>query len=113
MTAIPYDSAFDRAPKRQSWRLSVLQFIGLIEPERLPPLKRQAPPYLPKFGDVDAREKPKRQTEPIEPPPVDLSDYLLSLTGERRHRAMRLLRHGYRIGVDVVATQAAPLRMAA
>lgn len=35
---------------------------------------------------------PKRRREP---PPVDLADFLISLTGEKRQRALRLLRQGY------------------
>ncbi len=47
------------------------------------------------------------------PPPITVSDYLLSLTGNKRLRAMRLLRHGYRIGMEPACSNVVPMRMAA
>jgi hypothetical protein len=58
--------------------------------------------------------EPKRHDrEPAAEPPVDISMWLASLTGERRRRAMNLLRHGYGIGRPVAAAPVVQLRMAA
>jgi hypothetical protein len=98
----------------------ILQILGFVEPKRrqVPPRRAPLPEARPVRQVRPAPPPPDPSLyapKPITPPPIDLSEYLLSLTGERRRKAMRLLRHGYRIGMDVVvpAANVVPMRMAA
>ena len=129
MTSITYDSAYAPSRPRRgffAWLFHPFAPAPPPRPRRRYEAEDDIPPYLrrgqPREADVRQiqgiayRQPTLKDYEPKvpEPPPITVSDYLLSLTGDRRRRAMRLLRHGYRIGMaDVPESNVVPMRMAA